>query len=428
MRKHVFALVDCTSFYVSCERAFSAALHNKPTIVLSNNDGCIVALDSRAKHLGLRRGQPLFKQRELIARHGVQVFSSNYSLYQDMSARVMNVLAGFSSRLEVYSIDEAFVELSDLLIEDFTEFGRTIKARILQYTGIPVRVALAPTKCLTKIACELLKSEPQYQDVLDLTLFTGQQLDAGLAQVVIEDVWGIGPKYARFLRNYGVTTARDLRDANEKWIRKHLTIVGARIQAELRGTACLPLEVTRPPKQSIICSKSFGKEITSQAAMEEAVCTYTARAAEKLREQDSLAGRITVFLRTNAFHEDAPQYSNSFTIDLPSPTAFTPELFKYALKGLHAMYEKEYSYKKAGVELSRITPLPVVQPDLFGEVSLIGHYSQSHLMAVVDAINRIFGRDTLSFAVQGMARDWRMRQTMLSQRFTTRWDELLLVT
>jgi DNA polymerase V len=428
MKRHVYALVDCASFYVSCERAFSAVLRNRPTIVLSNNDGCIVALDSRAKKLGLKRGQPFFKHQEVIQKHDVQVFSSNYSLYQEMSARVMNVVAGFSPRLEVYSIDEGFLELSDLPIEDYTEFGRTIKARVLQYTGIPVRVTLAPTKCLTKIGCERLKDEPQYGDVLDLTGFTPQKLDAALAQVAIDDVWGIGPKYARFLRNYGVMTARDLRDADERWIRKHLTVVGARIQTELRGTACIPLEVSRPPKQNIICSKSFGKEITSQEAMEEAVCTYTARAAEKLREQDSVAARITVFLRTNAFHQDAPQYSNSFTIDLPYPSAFTPELFKYALKGLRAIYQKEYSYKKAGVELSRITPLLVVQPDLFGEVSLPEHYCQSRLMAIVDALNHIFGRDTLFFAAQGITRDWRMRQTMLSQRFTTRWDELALVT
>ena len=427
MKRHVYALIDCASFYVSCERAFSAALHNKPTIVLSNNDGCIVALDGLAQKLGLKRGQPVFKHQELIRQHGVQVFSSNYSLYQDMSARVMNVLAGFSPRLEAYSIDEAFLELSDQPIEDLAEFGRTIKARVLQYTGIPVRVALAPTKCLTKIACELLKNEAQYEDVLDLSAFTPQQLDEALARIAVEDVWGIGPKYARFLRNYGVTTARDLRDADERWIRKHLTVVGARIQAELRGTACIPLEVNRPPRQSIICSKSFGKEITSRSAMEEAVCTYTARAAEKLREQDSVTARLTVFLRTNAFHEDAPQYSNSFTLDLPYPTAFTPELFKYALKGLDAIYEKAYSYKKAGVELSRITPLPVVQPDLFGEVSLLEHYCQSRLMAIVDALNHIFGRDTLFFAAQGITRDWRMRQSLLSPRFTTHWDEIALV-
>ena len=428
MRRHVFALVDCASFYASCERVFEAALHNKPTIVLSNNDGCIVALDGLAKKLGLKRGQPVFKHQEIIRKHDVQVFSSNYSLYQEMSARVMAVLAEFSALLEVYSIDEAFLDLSYQEIDDLTEFGRTMKDRIRQYTGIPVRVSLAPTKCLAKIACELVKSDVQYQDVLDLTGFTAEQMDEALGRVAIEDVWGIGPKYARFLSNYGITTARDLRDADERWIRKQLTVVGARIQMELRGTSCIPLEIKRAPKQNIICSKSFGKEIVSREEMAEAVSTYTARAAEKLREQDSLAARITVFLRTNAFREDAPQYSNSFTIDLPHPTAFTPELFTHTLKALRAIYKEGYSYKKAGVELSKITPMPVVQPDLFGEVSLTEHERQGRFMYIVDALNRIYGRDTLFFAVQGIARNWRMRQAMLSGRYTTHWDELALVT
>jgi len=428
MRRHIFALVDCASFYASCEQVFAAAVHKKPAIVLSNNDGCIVALDGLAKKLGLKRGQPVFKHQELIRTHDVQVFSSNYTLYQEMSARVMAVLAEFSDLLEVYSIDEAFLDLSYQQIGDLTEFGRTMKERVRQYTGIPVRVTFAPTKCLTKIACELVKMNPKYGDVLDLTTWMPQQLDESLSRVAIEDVWGVGPKYARFLNNYGIDTAKDLRDADERWIRKSLTVVGARIQAELRGTSCIPLEVKRAPKQQIICSKSFGKEIAQEDEMKEAVSTYTARAAEKLREQESLASRITVFVRTNAFREDAPQYANSFTIDLPHPTAFTPDLFQYALKALHAIYKEGYSYKKAGVELSRITPMPVVQPDLFGEVTLSEHNRQARFMYIVDALNRIYGRDTLFFAVQGIARSWKMRQAMLSGRYTTRWDELVVVT
>jgi DNA polymerase V len=344
-----------------------------------------------------------------------------------MSARVMTALAEFSASIEVYSIDEAWLDLTDLIIDDLTEFGHTIQDRIRQYTGIPVRVTFAPTKCLTKIACELVKSDMQYQDVLDLTAFSSQQMDEALARVAIEDVWGIGPKYARFLRNYGIETAKQFRDADERWIRKCLTIIGARIQTELRGISCFPLEVKRPPKQNIICSKSFGKEITSRDEMAEAVSTYIARAAEKLREQESLTSRITVFLRTNAFHQDAPQYANSFTIDLPHATAFTPDLFTYALLALRAIYKEGYSYKKAGVELSRITPMPVVQPDLFGEVTLSEHNRQARFMSIVDALNRIYGRDTLFFAVQGITRRWKMRQAMLSSRYTTRWDELVVV-
>lgn len=370
----------------------------------------------------------MFKQQEIIRKHQVQVFSSNYMLYQGMSSRVMASLAEFTPCIEVYSIDEAWLDLSDLEIEDLEELGRTMKARVLQYCGIPVRVTFASSKCLTKIGCELVKSEPQYGDVLDLTRWTQQQMDEALARIAIEDVHGIGPKYARFLRNYGIQTACDLRDADERWIRKQLTVVGARIQLELRGTSCIPLEIKRPPKQNIICSKSFGKEITNREEMEEAVSTYMARAAEKLREQDSLAARITVFLGTDAFHEDVPQYSNSFTIDLPYPTNFTPELLKYALKALQAIYLAGYHYKKAGVELNRITPLSVVQPDLFGEVSLTEHYRQGRLMVIVDAINRIYGRDTLVFAIQGITRRWKMRQGKLSGRYLSQWDELPTVT
>jgi DNA polymerase V len=250
----------------------------------------------------------------------------------------------------------------------------------LFYFTIPVRVTFASTKCLTKIACELVKGDARYEDVLDLTTWTPQQLDEALASVSIEDVWGIGPKYARFLSNYDIGTAKELRDADERWVRKRLTVVGARIQMELQGTSCIPLEMKRPPKQTILCAKSFSKEITSQEEMTEAVSTYTARAAEKLREQDSLAARLTVFVRTNGFREDMPQYSNSFTIDLPHPTAFTPELFTYARAALRAIYKDGYSYKKAGIELSKITPMPVVQPDLFGEVSLTEYERQGRYM------------------------------------------------
>ena len=271
---------------------------------------------------------------------------------------------------------------------------------------------------MTKIASELLKSDQRYHDVLDLTQFTQEQVDDALGQVATEEVWGIGTNYARFLRNYGIQTARDLRDADERWIKKYLAVVGARIQLELRGTSCLPLEVTRRPKQQIVCAKSFGRAITNRVEMEEAVSTYTARVAEKLREQDSLCGRITVFVRTNSFDP---------TIDLPYPTAFTPDLIRHALKGLHAIYREGYQFKKAGVALSRITPLPILQPDLFGEVTLHEHKREMRLMAIVDAVNRIFGRDTLVFAIQGFTRTWRMRQSLLSNRFTSRWNEILTI-
>jgi DNA polymerase V len=238
-------------------------------------------------------------------------------------------------------------------------------------------------------------------------------------------VWGIGRKYARFLTNYGITTARDLKYADEKWIRRHLTVTGARIVLELRGISCIPLEAKRPPKQGIMCAKTFGQEVTTLAEMQEAITTYAARAAEKLREQDSLTSCITVFIKTNTFKSNVEQYANSFTVALPYPTAFTPDILRNALEGLQAIYRPGYRYYKAGVFLSQITPQSALQPDLFGEFSLPLHVRQARLMAIVDALNRIYGRDTLIFAIQGTTRSWKMRQLKLSSHFTTRWSEIL---
>ena len=416
MRKKLFALIDCNNFYVSCERVFNASIQNKPVIVLSNNDSCVVARSTEVKKLGVRMGQPVFQIVELIEEHNIQVFSSNYSLYADLSARVMKVLSQFSPALETYSIDEAFLDLTSLSIDDLTEFGRTIKDRVLQRTGIPVSVGIAPTKCLTKIANEIVKQDVQYQGVLDLSTLSDQEVDARLATVAIEDVWGIGHKYARFLSNHGILTAKDLKYADGKWIRRYLTVTGERIVLELRGTACIPLEIERPPKQGIMSSKTFGREIKSRSEMEEAIANYVARAAEKLRQQDSLTSRLTIFIKTN-----------SFTINFPYPTAFTPDLLKHALEGLKMIYQEGYSYYKAGVYLSRITPQSFLQPDLFGNFSLVEHYRQARFMAIVDALNNIYGHDTLLFAIQGITRSWKMRQLKLSNHFTSQWSEILKI-
>ncbi len=317
MRKKAVALIDCNSFYVSCERVFNASIAKQAVIVLSNNDGCIVSLSAEAKRLGLKRGQPIFQHKDIIAKHHVHIFSSNYSLYADMSARVMSVLKTFSSSVEVYSIDEAFLDLSHVDEVDLTEYAKTIKARVWQHTGIPVSVGIGSTKCLAKMAIEVVKQHPEYSGVLDVTGLGEDDVDQLLVQVPVEDVWGIGRKYSLFLNNYGIQTARDLKYADEKWIRRHLTVTGERIVLELRGISCIPIEAEQPPKQGIMCAKTFGREVTSREELEEAVATYTARVAEKLRQQDSLAGALTVFIRTNTFNTNIPQYSNSFTIQLP---------------------------------------------------------------------------------------------------------------
>lgn len=427
MNRKVVALVDCNNFYVSCERAFHVALQNKPVVVLSNNDGCVVARSNESKKLGIKMGQPYFQCQDIIRQHNVQVFSSNYSLYADMSARVMQLLSQFASVVEVYSIDEAFLDLSSLAIDDLSEFGRTLKASIMQSTGIPVSVGIAATKTLAKGAVEIAKKDPLFEGVLDITGWETLKLDALLEGVAIEDVWGIGRTYALFLNNYGIQTAKDLKYADRRWIRRHLTVTGERIVLELAGTACLPVETQTPPKKGIMCAKTFGRDITSEQELQEAVATYTVRAAEKLRQQDSLAAELSVFIQTDHFKTEQPQYANSMTMELASPTAYTPELISNALHALHTMYRPDHCYKKAGVALSHITSGEVVQPDLFGTFSMDIHQRQERLMFIVDAINRIYGPNTLFFAVQGSSRSWAMRQRRLSPRVTTRWNEILTV-
>lgn len=427
MRSRVFALVDCNNFYVSCERVFNASVRNRPCIVLSNNDGCVVARSNDVKALGVKMGQPAFEIKELIEKHSIVLFSSNYTLYADMSSRVMKVLAEFSPHLETYSIDEAFLDLTESNAPDLTDFGREIKRRVLQYTGIPVSVGIAPSKTLTKIACEVVKKDQAFGGVLDVCGLSGTQIDEILERVSIEDVWGIGHQYTKFLRSRDIYTARDLKYANPKFIRKHLTVTGERTVLELGGISCNPLEEEIKPKKGIMCSRMFSKDITSCKELEEAISTYAARAAEKLRGQDSLTSEISVFIRSNDFKQDLPHYSNFRNIRLPYPTAFTPEIIKYALTLFESMYIDGYLYKKAGVFLSHITPQDVLQPDLFGEFSFEGHYKKLRLMYIVDAINKAYGRDTLFFLVQGITRDWKMKQLKLSSRFTTKWSEILTV-
>ncbi len=424
--KNILALIDVNNFYVSCEKAFSGAIQAKPTIVLSNNDGCVIARSNDVKQW-IKMGQPVFEVEDVIKEHDIQVFSSNYTLYSTMSDRTMRVLAQFSPSLEVYSIDEAFADLSKLAIDNLMEYGKTMKERVLQYTGLPVSVGIASTKCLCKIANEIVKHDQSYEGVLDLTALKDEEVDTLLSNVAIKDVWGIGRKYADFLQNHGIMTARDLKYADEQWIRKYLTVTGHRIVLELRGISCIPLEIVRPTKKGIMCAKSFGQEVKEYTELAEAVACYVARAAEKLRSQDSQAASLTVFVRTNHFNKEIPHYENSYSIRLSSPTAYTPDLIRSALKGLYAIFQEGLKYKKAGVMLSKITPLAHVQPDLFGDVSLFDYYRKGRLMAVVDAINTIYGRDSLFFAVQGSSRPWKMQQFKLSGRYTTQWSEILTI-
>ena len=418
----MLALVDCTSFYVSCEKAFNVALREKPVVVLTNNDACIAALSKEAKVIGLQRGTPLFQCRDLIEQHQVVLLSSNYSLYHDMSARVMANLAAFSPHpLEVFSIDEAFLDVTHVTAENLAAYGRQIRATVLQRTGIPTVVSLASTKTLTKVAVEIAKARPEYRHVLAIACLAEEELDALLASLGVHEVWGIGPRYAAFLQAHGIYTARDLKYADQRWIRKHLTVVGHQTQLELQGVACLPLEPNVKPRKGIMRSRTFGRAIESLNELEEAVATYTARAAEQLRSQGSVASCISVFLQ-------APQYAHEATRTTLFPTAFTPDLIHDALEIVRSLYQHGLRYRKAGVFLSKITRQEVLQADLFGTFSLEDHHKKGRLMQVVDWVNKLWGTDTLFFGAQGITRGWQMKQLRRSPRYTTRWQEILQIT
>jgi DNA polymerase V len=415
-------LIDCNNFYVSCERVFQPKLRRRPVVVLSNNDGCIIARSNEAKSLGLKMGTPLFKAQELIEEHGVAVYSSNYALYGDMSHRVMEALQEFTPEIEVYSIDEAFMSLDGDRDQAFYSRGIDIRGKVLKWTGIPVSIGIAQTKTLAKVANHLAKKDAAHQGVLDLTPVE-VQTDA-LEQTPVGEVWGVGPSYSKLLKAAGITTARKLRDADRRWIRQRMTVVGARIVEELRGVSCLPLEQCPSKKKSVTCSRSFGVLVESLAELREAVAIYMSRAAERLRRFRLAAGVVTVFINTNRFSNEA-QYSNSITYEMASPTDATNELLKWALRGLEQIYLAGYRYKKVGVMLNNLVPVDQLSKRLFGDA----RFERSRkVMAALDQINAKHGRDTVRFGVAQPDGRWRTKFLRRSRRYTTCLSEVLSIT
>lgn len=415
------ALVDCNSFFASCERVFNPRLLNRPVVVLSNNDGCVVALTKEAKALGIVRGVPAFQIRDLIHRHGVHVSSSNYVLYGDMSQRVMEALATFTPDLEVYSIDEAFLDLTGFAGRNLTDYGRTIRATVARWTGLPVSVGIAETKTLAKLANHIAKGVQDTGGVFDLTAVPDR--DALLAKVPVQELWGVGPNIARRLQAAGVTTARALRDTDDQWVRKQFGVTGLRTVHELRGIPCLPLEDCPPSKQSITVSRSFGQPVTVLADLREAVATYMTRAAEKLREERLAAGALTVYLTTNPFN-DSPQYSNAATVELPVATDASAELIRQALDLLPRLWRDGYRYKKAGVLLTALVPADEVQTGLFDQED---RTKVRRLSATLDRLNAKLGADTLRFGATGQRQGWRTKFAHRSPAYTTNWRDLPLV-
>ncbi len=414
----LFALVDCNNFYVSCERVFSPKLNGKPVVVLSNNDGCVVARSNEAKELGVPAGIAAFQIDHLIRSGEVLAFSSNYTLYGDLSRRVMETLSRFTPRIEVYSIDEAFMDLSGFNGPGMplTEYGRLIRTTVKQWTGLPVSIGIGETKTIAKIAQRIAKKRPE--GVLNLA--GSPYLEDALVRTPVEDVWGIGRSHTKFLRANGIENALRFRDAEEGWVRKHMGVVGVRMALELRGTSCLELEMVRPAKKCITVSRSFGKLVSTLEGMNEAVALYTARAGEKLRREHLAAGALMVFILTNRFR-DEPQYSNSATVELPVPTDSTDELTAWALHALRSIYRRGYRFYKTGIILSGLVPADQIQTDLFDTRD---RDKSKRLMRALDDLNYRMGAGALAFAASGIERPWKTKFNRRSPRYTTRWDEL----
>jgi DNA polymerase V len=420
----VFALCDCNNFYVSCERVFDARLNRKPVVVLSNNDGCVVARSNEAKLLGIKMGVPLFQVEHLIEAHGVQVLSSNYALYGDMSHRVMNVLGTFTPEVEIYSIDEAFLRLParPQKNDSIADFARKIKQTIYKWTGIPLSIGVAETKTLAKLANHLAKKSEKANGVLDLT--SSANRDHALEETPVEEVWGIGRQYAKLLRAREINTARELRDVDIRWARRAMTVRGARIVEELRGQSCLPLEMCPPAKKSVTVSRSFGKAVESLGEMREAIGFFTVRAAEKLRRNGLAARAITVFVSTNRFAKDESYYSNALTIQMAYPSDATTELLHRALRCAELLFRTGCKFKKAGVMLNNLVPASPMTVRIYDD-ELWGRMRK--LMRTVDEINSRMGRDTIKFGVTGINHAWKTKFEKRSSRYTTEWREILTV-
>ena len=422
-----FALVDVNNFYVSCERVFRPGLTNTPLVVLSNNDGCAVARSNEVKALGVKMGTPWFKLKGLARQHGIQAFSSNYVLYGDMSNRVTTILRDFSPDIEVYSIDESFLRIETVahLYGGAVSMGQQIRARVLQWTGLPVCVGVGPTKTLAKFANHLAKKNAIFGGVCDLHAIPRPERLQWMNEVDVAEVWGVGRRTAARLETMGIRTVLDLRNTSPKEVRSQFGVVMERTCNELRGISCLTLEDMAPARQQIMSSRSFGVPVESIEELQEAVACYTTHAAEKLRQQQSISAAVHVFLQTNRFKDDEPQYHPAITVPLIEATDDTLALISAATSGLRRIFRTGFHYKKVGVMLTLLSSKTARQGTLFDDPT--AREKSAKLMAVMDAINQEFGRDTLHSAAEGVAKRWAMRAEMRSPRYTTQWDELPVV-
>ena len=401
------ALIDCNSFYVSCERLFNPKIRRLPVVVLSNNDGCIISRSNEAKALGIKMGEPYFKARNIIIKNNVQVFSSNYSLYGDISRRVMRTLKRFNSKIEVYSIDEAFLDLSNFSDKEVKDVGKEIRNTVLQWTGIPTSIGIAETKTLSKVANHIAKK----QKSCVVSLVNIKDLDPILEKVEVRDIWGVGKQLSKFYIKNGIYNAKQLKNASNTWIKKTKNVLSSRTAMELRGVPCIEIETKHAKRKSCCVSRSFGKKVEKLRELKESVTSYCLNAAEKIRSESLVCKSITVFIRTSPFQNKGIFYSNSKTIDFPIATNNSIEIVKNALEGLDLIYRDGFKYQKAGIILSGLSDSEKGN-SLFKSTK---DEKIKNLMQSIYNTNYRYGRSTISLASAGINKKWSMRRQYSSK-------------
>ena len=416
--KNKIALVDCNSFYVSCERLFNPSIIKKPVIVLSSNDGCVISRSTEAKALDIKMGEPYFKVEKIVKKNNVKVFSSNYSLYGDISRRVMKTLKQFSPQIEIYSIDEAFLNLASIKDENLLEYGNKIRKTILKWTGIPTSIGIATTKTLSKAANYIAKKEKS--GVIDLV--NSKQIDELLSEIKINDVWGVGRQLTKFYIKNGINTAYDLKKMHNAWIKKNTNVFGSRTAMELRGFSCVSLEPYEEKRKNCCVSRSFGKKVTKLEDLSEAITTHCLNAAEKIRLDKQTVKKITVFIRTSPFQMRNNYYANSKDIDLPVRTNDSIILIKQALGALENIYKKGYQYQKTGIILSGLKDASIYNKNLFSTIS--NDEKRIKLMQAIDYTNIKYGRNALSIAQARLKKKWNIKRRHSSKIDTACFDFL----
>ncbi len=417
----MYALIDCNNFYASCERVFRPDLNGKPIVVLSNNDGCVIARSNEAKELGIPMGAPAFEYESLFKKQNVHVFSANFALYGDMSNRVMSILSDYSPEMEIYSIDECFLKLTGFEHYNLLDYGQQMRQKVVKWTGVPVSVGFAPTKSLAKLANRIAKKYPEHTQGV-YSIDTDEKREKALKWLKVGDVWGIGRQHAKRLKDIGCITAFDFVRLSENWVKKNMSVVGWRLQRDLQGIPTFDLEAVQP-KQSIATTRTFEEDYTEYAQLAERVSTFASMCAEKLRRQKSCCGSLMVFVLTNRHRTDRPQYSRNLAVKMPFYTSSTLEIVDFALKALKQIYQPGYSYKKAGVVVQDFVPENEVQPKLFDSRDA----RQIPLMKAIDKINAQFGQQKIRLASQDPKRVWKMKQEKLSPHYTTDLKEIIKI-